>query len=120
MRFMTRWVAVAVALVLGAGAAHALDGLTNAAILDLLSVAHMKLEAGDRPGAKADLKALSVRLADSANPAHKRWRRALSWIVIEITMGYASGADARLHELIREVSTADSTPPPPAPDDRRR
>lgn len=115
MRFMTPWAVVA--LVLCAGAACA-EGLTNAAILDLLNVAHMKLEAGDRPGAKADLKALSARLADSANPAHKRWRRALSWIVIELTVGYASGADTRLHDLIREVSTADSTPPPPAPDAR--
>ena len=117
MRFMTRWGVVALALC-AAVAAYALDGLTNAAVLDLLNVAHMKLESGDKPGAKADLKALSKRMEDTANPAHKRWRKSLNWIVLQITIGYTSGADNGLHALIREVSTADSTPPPPAPDGR--
>lgn len=113
MRFMTRWGVVAMALC-AAVAAYAHDGLTNAAILDLLNVAHMKLEAGDKPGAKADLKALSARLEGTANPAHKRWRRSLNWITLQLTVGYSSGADSKLHELIREVSTADSSPPPRA------
>lgn len=88
------------------------EALTNAAVLDLLNVAHSKLEAGDKPAAKSDLKALSGKLDGSANPAHKRWRRSLGWIVLELNLGMGQSADTNLHALIREVSTADSALPP--------
>jgi hypothetical protein len=104
--------ALALVLVLALAPAVHAEALTNAAVLDLLNVAHAKLEAGDKDGAKADLKSLAGKLDDSSNPAHKRWKRSIGWIVLELSIGMTQGADNNLHTLIREVSTADSAAPP--------
>ena len=95
------------------------DGLTNTQVLDSLNVAHTKFDAGDKPGAKAELSALSAKLASAPTPQHKDWRRKVQWIVLKLTVGFTGSAETSLHDLLKEVSSASSgnqpTPPQPAP-----
>jgi len=109
-----------------AGAALAHDGheggVPAAVILESLSQAHAKLDAGDRPGAKADLKELAAKLKGDPTPANRAIRRKVQFIVIELTVGYVAGAEKLLHRLIKEISESGATPPPaddgPPPPDR--
>lgn len=111
---MKKVVGIAFLMLLSAVAAFA-ESITNAQVLDLLNVAHTKLEAGDKPGAKSELNALAAKLAPSTNPLHKSWRRQVQWIVMKITVGMTGSADSSLHDLLKEVSTANAGTPPAQP-----
>jgi hypothetical protein len=119
MRLVSRW-GILFVVVLGIAAAafahpgHDHEGgLTNGAILDSLNLAHAKLDAGDRPAARAELKALAQKLKGSADPRHRAIRRRAIFIAIELTVGLASSAEKQLHALIRDVSAAGTDPVPP-------
>lgn len=112
---MKKVVGIAFVLVLLTAVASFADSITNAHVLDLLNVAHTKLEAGDKPGAKAELNALAAKLATSTHPLHKSWRRQVQWIVMKITIGMSGSADSSLHDLLKEVSTANAGTPPGQP-----
>ena len=111
---MKSYTGMAVALLLFvafAGIARADGTLTTGVVLDSLNEAHKKFDAGDKPGAKADLTALGAKLKESANPLHKKWRRQVSKIVLELTVGLTGWAEGGLHALIKEVSSSGSEPP---------
>lgn len=107
--------AVALVLFLALASVSLAESLTNAQILDSLNVAHTKLEGGDRPGAKAELAALSAKLKPSTVEVHKTWRRQVQWIVLKLSVGMVSSAENGLHDLLKAVSSAGSNPTPPPP-----